>query len=304
MFRREHILGIAFLCFLVTFFSDLSAQTTSFDATLRDYRSHGWTISAGWSGLINSRVSWEDELFVANSCSGLLDTLHLGVWTPEGGRHLTGGLGHVWILKKPILFDRLAFQAIASKRSNTETFVGLIDSEDTTMVVSTSSINIGAVASAFHTFTISPDLFLELGVGATIKRDFFPKVGVVDSIAFSQYLDGELPELPLFTGSLEVVAGVGFMMWRGRFLRINIATDLLQLNPINGTGKMLWVMNDYRPFRVMINYDLHRKLKAKSCAAPTHSEKSRELFGEDMRGWRKAKNNFKKRKKRRRDLRR
>jgi hypothetical protein len=169
------------------------------------------------------------------------------------------------------------------------------------MVSTASSINIGAVASAFHTFTISPDLFLELGLGATIRRDFFPEITTVN---FSHYPDGELPELPLFTGSLEVVAGVGFMMWRGRFLRINIATDLLQLNPINGTGKTPYLISDYRPFRLMVNYDIHRRGRAKSCAAPTHSEKSRELFGEDMRGWRRAKNNFKKRRKKRRDLRR
>ena len=299
MFKRAHIFSL--VCLSLTIFSDLTAQTTSFDATLRDYRSHGWTFSAGGSGLINSGLAWNDELVVANSCSGLLDTLHSGVWTPEGGIYITGGVGHIWILKKPLLVDRLAIQGMVSRRSNTETFTGTFDSIDTSMVSSASSINIGLVGSAFHTFTISQDLFLELGVGATVRRDFFPQISTVN---FSHYPDGELPELPLFTGSLEVVAGVGFMMWRGRFLRINIATDLLQLNPINGTGKTPYLISEYRPLRVMVNYDLHRKLKAESCAAPTHSEKSRELFGDDMRGWRKAKNNFKKRRKKRRDLRR
>ena len=68
-------------------------------------------------------------------------------------------------------------------------------------------------------------------------------------------------------------------------------------NNRNGSGTISWIMNDYRPYRVVLNYDIHFKRKGgKNCANPNHTEKAKELFGEEMRKHRKAKNNNKKKK--------
>ena len=111
------------------------------------------------------------------------------------------------------------------------------------------------------------------------------------------------------TVSLEATVGVGVMMWKGRFLRLNFTTDLLQFinqdsfNEASGPATIPWMMNDYRPYRVVLNYDIHFKQRgSKNCANPNHSEKARELFGNDMRGHRKAKNNTKKKKKKKKDI--
>ena len=91
------------------------------------------------------------------------------------------------------------------------------------------------------------------------------------------------------------------MMWTGRFIRLNFAVDLIQFAPFNTAGETPWLMNSYRPYRVMLSWDLHRRKRGdRNCANPTHSEKAKELFGKDMRGTGKAVNKVGKKKKKRR----
>ena len=98
-----------------------------------------------------------------------------------------------------------------------------------------SAINIGASLTAYHSFTISVQIYLLKQDLEDHKKDFFPEI---NTFVFDNHPDA-VPDLPAFTGSIEAKVGVGFMMWKGGFLRIHAATDLLQLNPINGTGKTL-----------------------------------------------------------------
>ena len=93
-------------------------------------------------------------------------------------------------------------------------------------------------------------------------------------------------------------------------IRDSLTTDLLQFinnethqNSRNGAGTFLWTMQDYRSYRIVFNYDLFLRDKGKkNCANPNHSEQAKELFGSEMRGFRKGIKNNKKKKKRRKDI--
>ncbi|PCJ80749.1 MAG: hypothetical protein COA49_07940 [Bacteroidetes bacterium] len=309
MFSRLNIfilIGSIFLslCFTV----NVSAQTSFFSPTLSDYRSSGWNLSLGGSGLGGSHSEFQEEWITENLLSGTTDTLYSGTWTPDGGFHLTGGIGRVWIAKRPLLADRFTLGVIGSKRSIVESFNGRVAPFpnptlpptpvpttfiDSSLTSSASSINLGIYGSALRAIPISPDLFVELGLGASFRYDF-----KLDTTPPPLTRPTPENEYSPYSASLEIIVGAGVMIWRNRFMRVQFATDILQLAPINGTAKLPWMVGSYRPYRVIMNWDLfgHKPLKAEgSCAAPTHSEKARELFGKDMRGYGRAKNKVKKR---------
>jgi len=291
MFKLRQLLVCLLLsAILLCFGQDIFAQSTSFTSTLKEYRSSGWILSAGGAGFIGGNTSWSEELID-------IDTLYMGTWTPESTLQWNLGLGRVWLIEDPILVDRINLNFIVGKRSMNETFDGTLDGVDTSLVGITNSVNLGLHTTIFHSFTISPDLFVEAGIGGAVRYDFF-ETGT-EVINLDNVTTGVLTPQPI-TASLEAIIGVGAMMYRGRFVRVHVAADLLQLAPINGTGKTPWVQGDYRPYRIMLNFDLFRRKPAEGCASPNLSEKSRELFGKEMRGWRKAKNNWKKRRKSRR----
>lgn len=282
------------------------AQHQSFESTLKTFKPWAITLSGGGNGLMFGNQPWDLNHVSLNSNPATID----GTWTPTNKLGWLAGLGGLYVFEDPILIDRVSFNFIGGKRQITEQFSGSYlrtdtadHIEDTVLNTSRSSINIGAALTTFHTFTISPDLFIESGLGISYKRDFFAQT-MLDSAG---YMYPGAPQIQ--TVSLEATVGVGVMVWKGRFLRLNFSTDLLQFiknespNNRNGAACIPWMMNDYRPYRVLLNYDIHFKRKGgKNCANPSHSEKARELFSEDMRKHRKAKNNKKKKKKRRRDI--
>jgi hypothetical protein len=308
MFRLKKIspLLIATLLMSHAFY----AQHPSFESTLKTYKPWAITLSGGGNGLMFGNQPWDVNTGSILQPPVSTNTI-TGTWTPTNKLGWLAGLGGLYVFEDPILIDRVSFNLIGGKRQITEEFSGIYVNQnsntltpiDTVLNTSRSAINIGAALTAFHTFTISPDLFIESGLGLSYKRDFLAQT-MLDSAGYMY--PGE-PQIQTF--SLEATIGVGVMVWKGRFLRLNFSTDLLQFiknespNNRNGAACIPWMMNDYRPYRVLLNYDIHFKRKGgKNCANPTHSEKARELFGEDMRKHRKVKNNKKKKKKRRRDI--
>lgn len=290
------MIGILFLSLKI------SAQTSFFSPTLTDYRSSGWTLSLGGSGLGGSHTDFHEEWLIANPVSGAIDTLYSGAWTPDGGLHLTGGIGRVWIAKRPLLADRFCLSVIGSKRSIDESFNGRVAIPinivsppfppspsiiDSSLTSSASSINLGIYASALRAIPLSPDLFVELGIGGSFRYDF-----MLETTTPPLTRPALESEYSPYSASLEFLAGGGVMIWRNRFLRIQFATDLLQFAPINSSAKLPWMVGNYRPYRVTLSLDLFgpKPIKAEgSCAAPTHSEKAKELFGKEMRGHGRAK---------------
>ncbi len=307
MCKRLFCFGINFV--FLSLISFASAQTSFFTPTLSDYKSSGWSISLGGAGLGGSHSPFDDELLNVNSSSSLIDTIYSGTWTPDGGFHLAGGIGLVFITKRPLLADRLTLSVIGSRRSISETFNGRIEGptnstdpneqppiQDSSITGAGQSINLGIHGSALRAFPISQDVFLELGIGACFRYDFYSNFDFSSSYPLAP--EESESEISPYSASFEILAGAGIMMWRGRYLRIQCAADLLQLAPINATSKLPWLVGTYRPYRVMLCWDLFGLKPPKpagSCAAPTHSEKSKELFGKKMRGWRKAKNRKNKR---------
>jgi hypothetical protein len=304
MYRRLFCFGISFV--FLSLLSIASAQTSFFTPTLSDYKFSGWSISLGGSGLGGSHSIFNDERLIANSSSSLIDTLYSGKWTPDGGIHLAGGIGMVFIAKRPLIADRFTLAVIGSRRSITETFNGRISEptdpiggppliQDSSITGTGQSINIGIHGSALRAFPISQDVFLELGLGASFRYDLHSNFDFNSSYPLSipeGSVSGSESEISPYSASFEILAGAGIMMWRGRYLRIQCGADLLQLAPINSTSKLPWLVGTYRPYRIMLCWDLFGLKPPKpegSCAAPTHSEKAKELFGKGMRGWRKAK---------------
>ncbi len=287
MLRQIILLGFTFV--FMSLISNASAQNSFFSPTLSDYRSSGWTLSIGGSGLGGSNSPFNEEWLIANSTSGTIDTVYSGTWTPQGGFHLAGGIGRVFIAKNPILADRFSINLIGSRRTITETFEGVIDGQDSVVVGSGSALNIGVFVDALRTITLTKKVFLEVGIGGGYRIDFSSKFDFETSTPLS-VLDGEMSP---FSGCFEFIMGGGLKMKRGKFIRVQFAADMLQLAPINSTAKLPWRVGDYRPYRAMISCDLFGLKPIKpvgSCAAPTHSEKSKELFGKKMRGWGRAKN--------------
>lgn len=290
MLRQKMYLEISFVFMLLI--SNASAQTSFLPPSLSDYRSSGWSLSIGGSGLGGSHSPFNEEWITSNSATGNVDTLYSGTWIPEGGFHLTGGIGRVFIAKNPILADRFSINMIGSRRTITETFEGIIDGQDSVVIGSGSAFNIGVFVDAIRTVTLTRQVFLELGIGGGYRYDFSSEFDFETSTPLTPFWHPER-DLPNYSSCFEFIMGVGLKMKRGKFIRIQFASDILQLAPINSTGKLPWRVGEYRPYRAMINWDLFRKKPVKpegSCAAPTHSEKSKELFGKDMRGWGRAKN--------------
>ena len=269
--------------------STCSAQNSFFSPTLSDYRSSGWTLSIGGSGLGGSNSPFNEDWLIANSTSGTIDTVYSGTWTPQGGFHLAGGIGRVFIAKNSILADRFSINLIGSRRTITETFEGVIDGQDSVVVGSGSALNIGVFVDALRTITLTKKIFLEMGIGGGYRIDFSSKFDYETSTPLSVLEE----EMSPFSGCFEFIVGVGLKMKRGKFIRVQFAADMLQLAPITSTAKLPWRVGDYRPYRAMISCDLFglKPIKPEgSCAAPTHSDKSKELFGKKMRGWGRAKN--------------
>ena len=269
--------------------STSSAQNSFFSPTLSDYRSSGWTLSIGGSGLGGSNSPFNEEWLIANSTSGTIDTVYSGTWTPQGGFHLAGGIGRVFIAKNSILADRFSINLIGSRRTITETFEGVIGGQDSVVVGSGSALNIGVFVDALRAITLTKKVFLEVGIGGGYRIDFSSEFDFETSTPLSVLEE----EMSPFSGCFEFIMGGGLKMKRGKFIRVQFAADILQLAPINSTAKLPWRVGDYRPYRAMISWDLFglKPIKPEgSCAAPTHSEESSELFGKKMRGSGRAKN--------------
>ena len=269
--------------------SNASAQNSFFSPTLSDYRSSGWTLSIGGSGLGGSNSPFNEEWLIANSTSGNIDTVYSGTWTPQGGFHLAGGIGRVFIATNPILADRFSINIIGSRRTITETFEGVIYGQDSVVVGDGSALNIGVFVDALRAIPLTQKVFLEVGIGGGYRVDFSSEFDFETSTPLS-VLEGEMSP---FSSCFEFIMGGGLKMKRGKFIRVQFAADILQLAPINSTAKLPWRVGDYRPYRAMISWDLFglKPIKPEgSCAAPTHSEKSKELFGKKMRGSGSAKN--------------
>jgi len=287
MLRQLILLGIGFV--FMSLISNASAQTSFFSPTLSEYRSSGWTLSIGGAGLGGSNSPFNEEWLIANPTSGTIDTLYSGTWTPQGRVHFAGGVGRIFIAKNPILADRFSINILGSKRTITETFEGVIDGQDSVVVGSGSALNIGVFADVLKAITLTQKVFLEVGIGAGYRVDFSSEFDFETSTPLA-VVDAENSP---FSASFEFVMGGGLKIKRGKFIRVQFAADILQLAPINSTAKLPWRVGYYRPYRAMISWDLFGLKPVKptgSCAAPTHSEKSKELFGKKMRGWGRAKN--------------
>jgi len=287
MLRQLILLGIGFV--FTSLISNASAQASFFFPTLSDYRSSGWTLSIGGAGLGGSNSPFNEDWLIANSTSGEIDTLYSGTWTPQGGLHFAGGIGRVFIAVNPILADRFSINIIGSRRTITETFEGVIDGQDSIVVGAGSALNIGVFADALKAMTLTQKVFLEVGIGGGYRVDFSSEFDFETSTPLA-VVDGDNSP---FSGSFEFILGGGVKIKRGKFIRVQFAADILQLAPINATAKLPWRVGDYRPYRAMISWDLFglKPIKPEgSCAAPTHSEESSELFGKKMRGSGRAKN--------------
>ena len=128
---------------------------------------------------------------------------------------------------------------------------------------------------------IMPDFFLDAHIGIGWNREFgleTSRVGA-DSLFLPQTdpSDWRLA----FEGGL----GLGVRTQSGRFLRLLVNTDLVQLEPtaLQGGGAWDWMEGSYRPWQFSISWDLLKKRPAASCVGAPDGQPGRDLFGPKMR---------------------
>ena len=130
---------------------------------------------------------------------------------------------------------------------------------------------------------IMPDFFLDAHIGIGWNREF----GLETSRARSGFYPVFAPARLLrdwrlaFEGGL----GLGVRTQSGRFLRLRVNTDLVQLEPtaLQGGGAWDWMEGSYRPWQFCISWDLLKKRPAASCVGAPDGQPGRDLFGPKMR---------------------
>ncbi|MDA0302746.1 MAG: hypothetical protein O3B45_00175 [Bacteroidetes bacterium] len=278
------------LSFGLLFVSQALAQSADlFDRKEQAHLGHGWSWKLGGHILDATPSSSTSQWLVSNS-SGALDTLHAGTWTHQGSGSGLVGIGHWWVVQNPVLWDRWSIELAGVRHAVDSEFngrvaqagLGLPTALDTLMDHGKSTFTLQSALHVHRAIEIIPDFFFDahLGLGYNYEFGMESERSGADSSLF----------LPLSTPSdwrlaVEGGVGLGVRSQSGRFLRLLVNTDLVQLQPtaFQGGGAWDWMEGSYRPWQFSISWDLLKRRPAASCVGAPAGQPGRDLFDPKMR---------------------
>lgn len=271
------------LCFILAIGGPISAQSHDlFDAQRRDFRGSGWTIGIGGHGWIASPQE-SPSLWSVVTPDGLIDTLHMGTWTHESTGSPRLEFGHWRVSKRPILWDRWSLQAAVNRHAVVSTFTGMVADESSsfrtdTLVDETHPLLTSELTFRIHrAVELKPDFFVDVELGCGWDREW----GMVSTRTGADSLFIPRPVPSSNRIALEAGLGMGVRTRTGRFLRLMVRTDWLQLHPSSeqGNGKIQWYEGTFQPFHATLQWDILRLNPDISCAgAVTEQRPAMELF--------------------------
>ena len=267
----------------------LCAQSTDlFDRNERSHLGHGWSWKLG-GHLLDAAPSSSPSQWLTSNPNGNLDTLHVGTWSHAGAGSVLVGIGHWWTVKEPILWDRWSIELGGVRHAANSEFIGRVAGNspgapmvaDTLMDRAESVFTLQTALQVHRAIEIMPDFFLDAHIGIGWNRDF----GLETSRVGADSLFLPLPDPSDWRLAFEGGLGLGVRTQSGRFLRLLVNTDLVQLEPttLQGGGAWDWMVGSYRPWQFSISWDLLKKRPAASCVGAPDGQPGRDLVGPKMR---------------------
>tara|TARA_B110000285_G_scaffold234928_1_gene313728 strand:+ start:1384 stop:2262 length:879 start_codon:yes stop_codon:yes gene_type:complete len=282
---RLQTLGVALL--IVS--EALAQRADLFDRKEQAHLGHGWSWKLG-GHLLDAAPSTSSSQWLIANADGTLDTLHAGNWSHQGSGSAMVGIGHWWVVQNPVLWDRWSIELAGVRHAVDSEFRGRVAQDgpglpttlDTLMDHGESTFTLQTAIQVHRAIEIIPDFFLDAHMGLGYNYEF--GLETVRSGADSALF------LPLSTPSawrlaLEGGVGLGVRSQSGRFLRLLINTDFIQLQPtaIQGGGAWDWMEGSYRPWQFSISWDLLKRRPAASCVGAPSGQPGRDLFDPKMR---------------------
>lgn len=259
-----------------------------FDRQQRTFDGQGWSWSIGAAGLI-AQPQQASALWLTAQGDGSIDTLHSGIWVAEGQIRPRLGIGYWRVMKRAILFDRIAASAGITQHRASSTFVGMIAQTpiggtlraDTLTDTARSNLTVQTALHGYRAIEIIPDFFIEGHVGIGWDIDMYTKFDRTGPDSLFVPLKTNVPWRLALEGGL----GLGVRTRSGRFLRLMFNTDWLQLIPVgaNGGAAMDWMSGHYRPWNASLTWDIMRRKPAESCVGTPEGQPGKDLFGPKMR---------------------
>ena len=253
-----------------------------FDTQRRDFRGSGWTFGIGGHAWVASPQD-SPSLWSVVMPDGLIDTLHVGSWSHESTGSPRLELGYWHVSERPILWDRWSLQAGINRHSAVSTFTGMVADESLgfradTLVDETRSAVTSELTFRIHrAVELKTDFFVDLEMGCGWDREW----GMASTRTGPDSLFVPRPAPSFNRIALEAGLGLGVRTRTGRFLRLMVRTDWLQLHPSSeeGNGRIQWYEGSFQPFHATLQWDILRLKPEISCAgAVTEQRPAMELF--------------------------
>lgn len=263
------------------------AQSTPFEAESPTLRNNGWTYAIGYHAF-SARPDSIPAVYQTIRTSGIVDTLHTGMWSHSGNKALRLGIGYWGVVRRPLIWDRWFIELQGTRNASASRFDGLVANSDSILQPNTLLDSVRSVVTTELTFKlqrafeIKTDFFFETQLGIGWDREWgstFSRTG-----PDSMFVTRAAPSSDRF--ALELGAGLGVRTRSGRYLRVHATYDGLQLAPLaeEGDGRVERYEGRYQPWNLTLQWDLLRSKPLEDCAKPPSQERPSEvLFGDQMK---------------------
>jgi hypothetical protein len=279
----------ALVCSLILSCSAIAQNSDLFDRKEQAYMRHGWSWKLGAHVLSASPSNSQSQWLIANT-AGTLDTLHTGSWEHQGSGSALLGIGHWWVTENPVIWDRWSLEVVGVRHGINSEFQGQVGtvnpvgltSPDTLIDFGQSDFTLQTAIQVHRAIEILPDFFLDTQIGIGWNREF----GMISSRTGADSTMFLPPSAPSkWRLAFEGGVGFGVRTRSGRYLRVLVNTDLIQLKPTanQGGGAWDWMESSYRPWQFMVSWDLQKKRAAASCVGAPQGKPGRNLFDSKMR---------------------
>jgi hypothetical protein len=260
-----------------------------FDRRGAHHQDRGWTIAVGVAGFRAEPGDAFSQSF-ATGADGFTDTLHRGEWAFRGALSPMLSIERWVVPRESKRLDRWGWHLAGSRRAVTESFDGDWSTWDEGGTRTLTSGTLGGEAEAWtlefgfyaaRCYVVRPRFFLEGRLGSGLDLAFFPSSAPLAATSPQAFNYSSDPP-PFLQAGLDASLSAGLAIRDGRFLRLQIGADLLQL------GGFDWMSGSYRPWRVLLAFDFQKPRAAPDCPTgdtledPNRTRKGVNLFGPEM----------------------